>query len=345
MGLNRYYDKKYLDMAGVSTPRTIEEFYEFAMYISQVDLDGNGKNDTYAVEYTEHSWLNDLRDIFRAFGCFSYGQSPIAYNPLKGMYENCIFNENFIEAMTFVKLLNDEGVLINITTNLSYGAETMSYETASTIRLNPEYNYSEGMALGNYLLGLNSEKLVENRGNGTCFAVLEGTTGVSEGMNAFLSMLMNSPNGYMDFSYGVEGVHYTEDAEFYNVKTTDEAGNFSLKRLSMYIRLEDMGFSNKRVIYDGADNQSEYADVLSELEIAREEALPISDAVIYTIPLNGFDSQLDVLRSTTYGPTRDLIKSILSVNVPIETAIESYRKRLSGLKVFDKIDEMNMNLN
>jgi len=264
------------------------------------------------------------------------------------MYENCIFNENFIDAISYIKLLKDEGVIFDRRPATISGGEELKLkpeQVGATARLNSEYEFYGGISIGMYLSGINTENIVENSRRGICFAVLRGTDRVSDKMNGFLNLLMSDPNSYMDFYYGIQDVHYTEETDYFNIKTQDDAGNNIHKGLSIHIGLNDMGFSEKYALYNGVDFRLKFADLTAQLEEARSDIEEIDDAVRYTIPLYGYDSRLDILREKTYSPTRDFCRSVLSSNVPIETAIESYRKKLEVLKVFDIIDEMNMDLN
>ena len=190
----RYYSKGYLERAELDTPKTVEEFYEYAMFVAQNNEEGNSKNNVYVGEYADYSWLIDFDDIFKAFGCYSFGQSPLAYNPQKEKYEICIFNENFNDAISYIKLLNDEGAFFNRRpteiSGVSQGLTLESHQVAATTRLSSDYSFDGGISIGNYLTGINTEFIVENRTGSNCFAVLRGTKEVPKKLNDFFNMLL-----------------------------------------------------------------------------------------------------------------------------------------------------------
>ena len=115
--------------------------------------------------------------------------------------------------------------------------------------------------------------------------------------------------------------------------------------MEINIRLSDMGFSEKYVVLNGVDFRIENAEYYEMFTKAHDDKEEISVDVRYIVPFNVNDSRLDDMRDKTYGPTRDLIRAIISGNKEIEDAIEEYRIRLNGLKISDTIDAMNADLN
>ncbi len=130
----RTYNKEWLDVIGVPVPETIDEFYDYAMYVAYGDPDGNGINDTYIAEYSDRNLFRAFSDVFKAFGCYPFNSLSIAYNPLKLCVEDFVATGNFVEAMEYIRAMKDEGLIIN--SESAWG----NYKVASSMDYGePEY--------------------------------------------------------------------------------------------------------------------------------------------------------------------------------------------------------------
>lgn len=339
--LYRYYNKAWLDDAGLNTPKTVDDFYEYAMFIADYDPDGSGEK-LYAAECSDYSVLHDLGDIFRAYGCYPYHFGPIGYNPLKGKFENLVFNENFPEAMSLIMNLQEQDLLISRFQDTGY-VEPSQYKTGSTRSFVPDNDFEE-LAYGFCLTGINDKQLLENVGMISCLAVLKGTDNAAVKLNSFFEMLRSDPNSRMDFIFGIENVSYTENENSFTVNTLDENGNRNMQMPGLLIGLDNLGFSTKNVTYSHWENMGITEEFNQMRAKAIEEAGTPDESLLYTVPLSGYDKNLEIVNSTVRSATDLLFKSILNDGIPIETAIEQYRTRLGNMDVNDLIDEMNSKL-
>lgn len=202
----RTYDKDVLDELNIPVPTTLEEFYQLAKIIKYEYQADNGK-DTYIATYNAKNCQEDLTDIFMAFGCYfnlDFYCTSIAYNPITMQIEDAAQSENFKQAVSYIKLLIDEGLI--------YESSSESY----TDNINVVSYYKERNSIGFsnneyglYLEGTNDKYLVY------CNDVISGIAferSVNEDLGIikiFENEIYTEEKARLFFTYGFEGENYS----------------------------------------------------------------------------------------------------------------------------------------
>ena len=339
----RTYNKEWLDKAGMSIPVNIEEFFNYAKYVAYEDPDGNGIDDTYILEYTSNQLMHSFTDIFRAFGCYPDGRKPIAYNPLSQSFEHLVFNEKFIEAMEFIKLLSDEGLIIKSDENY-YNTKQSSYKVASAYNSTLPYNYVNDRTYGFYIQGLNETMLIEERLPEYCIVALKNTSDVLEKIDDFYRMIFGSPESTIDLMIGIEGQDYIDQGNYFEVMY-DPLSGVNNDIIRIYTDFQSGTFDYKPMIQYNNEMSVSRVKELRALNKEKGEAdleasKYLSTNLSYRIDFNTFNYEINEL-TFSRGPLDKLFTDILELNIPIEEATAEYRAYFLRVGIIEKLDEIN----
>jgi len=328
MADKRTYNKEWLDKSEASLPENIDEFYDYAMYVAYGDPDGNGVNDTYIAEYTAGTLFFDFSDVFKAFGCYQSHGSAVGYNPLNMNFENFITDGNFIEAMTYIKALDDQGLIINSET------AKHEYQVASSMDIwTPGSDVEK--AYGYYLTGPNEKRLIEERYPELCIAVLKQTDKPSDKLDAFYNIIYSALESSMDFAFGIKDEDYFDMIDYYRVRVV--SGDVQEQRthdIGLYTDLNRPPLDVKPIVRSNdpiaKTAVEEQMAALVDSRAADEGAYRyLGTDLSYRI---GFDVY-DVTTETPGYIQKDwlmMINDILIEDVPIEEAVTEYRKSVEN---------------
>jgi hypothetical protein len=342
---HRHYNHDVLKKAGMDAPETIDDFKELAMFLLDNDENNDGMPDTYLAEYRSNISFMGFEDILAAYGCYTDVTSLFAYNPEKGIYEICAFNENFNDAMGFVKYLKDNDLLIDTFIEHDFDSNEIlkispdQFVTASTRYPSKEYD-SEGWVKKNYLMGIQTESLIEAEPYSSCFAVLNGTGNPGELAQNFITLLESDPNSCADFYFGAEGISYVEHEDYLELLDGDNGISSKQKILGIRIVYKSLGFGEKPWI-STSTTYEERSEGLSWYENNVEQPGEVPDELLYSRNLNQIHPDYQKIRTGVLKESKELFVDIMENNIPIEDAVESFRIRLEDLDIFDAIDEMN----
>ena len=334
----RFYNKKWLEKAGVEIPKTLDEFYSYAKYVAENDPDANGINDTY-IDIIDMNNITEitrsLSDIWTAFGCY-FDMGPISYNPETGIIEDFILNESFISAVAYIKNLVDEGfIFLDYSSNSD---ETLSYNLASSgISQIDKTLGVDGFSIGHYLSGVNDSFLIKVNSPGTSLAVLKNTENPKKQVEALLEILKNGTDSYMDFFAGIEGIQYKKDGENYEILFPE---NETIPKI-IFMDLTLEGFESENIMAAFESNEEEilYQQLHKQAKREANEKLP-SD-LAYTIPFDSYSSSLIYLNSDAFGAMEKLLIAIFIENKDIQDAVDEYRKDVESEGIPGKIDFLN----
>ncbi|MBN2851438.1 MAG: extracellular solute-binding protein [Clostridia bacterium] len=213
----RTYNKEVLEELNAKVPATIEEFYQLAKKIGEKNRNSDRK--TYIATFNNIYILDDLADIFIAFGLYpnkkllSYADSSIGLNPTTNQFEYMMNNENLEEALEFIKLLYDEGLLYESSTNnYTDDVDIVSY-------LSDKNNFSyEKNSYGFYLEGTNKNQLIYCSDSVEGFSFLKNTEDTEAIISLFENKIFPDTKAQLSFQYGIEGDAYyiTDDVLYIN---------------------------------------------------------------------------------------------------------------------------------
>ncbi len=339
----RTYNKEWLDKSGMSVPENIEEFFEYAKYVAYEDPDGNGIDDTYILEYAHNQILYSLTDIFRAFGCYPDRLNPTAYNPLSQSFENLVFSENFIEAMEFIKLLSDEGLIVQSDEN-NYNTKQSSYKVASAYNSTLPYNYVNERTYGYYLQGPNESMLIEERLPEYCIVALKNTSDVLEKIDDFYKMIFSSPESSIDLLIGIEGKDYVDQGSYFEVMYDPwEGDDNSIIRIYSDFQMDTFDYK-PMIQYNNEMSVSRVKELRALNKEKGEADLGVTEylgtKMSYKIDFNTFNYEVYEL-TLSKGRLDKLFTDILELNIPIEDATADYRTYFLRLGIIEKLDEIN----
>jgi len=343
----RVYNGDWLEQLGQDIPKSLDEFLVYAEYVKNSDPDGNGKNDSYIQTYQEELFLLEFMDIFKAFGCYSGIASPIGYNPQLGKYENLIFNDGFIEAMIFIRGLQEDGY-IKRTMASGQDRKNQDFYVASSFM----YQYMElkkcsMMIPGYYLLGPNEIQLIKSTAPAGCFAILQGTDKAAEKVEAIINILQNNTDAYMDFNFGIKGRTYQDNGDSYVFKFYNDDGTV-VPSIRIDTDIELLNSEKKPYRYEAIRDEM-------NIIISIDEAKVWDEFVTGAKKYNGTDlaysishiescNAIDVLNARIRDVSKELYISILEENVAITDAILNYHTKLDNMGILDELEEINFSL-
>lgn len=339
----RTYNKEWLEKSKMSVPENLEEFFNYAKYVAYEDPDGNGIDDTYILEYSHNQILNSFMDIFRAFGCYPDRSNPTSYNPMKRSFENIVFNENFIEAMSFIKLLSDEGLIVQSNLNY-YNTKQSSYKVASSYGGTLPYDYVNERTYGYFLKGPNEYMLIEEKTPEYCIAVLKDTDKVFYKINEFYKMIFNSPESSLDLYIGVENKDYFDRGNCFEVMYNPYSGiTNDIIRISSDFQWGILDY--KPMITSDSGIALSRIKELRTLNKEKNEADAgandyLGTQLSYRIDFNTFTYEVNEL-IWYKGPLEEMFNDILKLDMPIEEAIQKYRIIMERIGDIAKLDEIN----
>ncbi len=341
----RTYNYEWIKKWGKGQPVTIDEYLEFAYYIKDNDLDENGVRDSYVSAFYGMSLFHEFEDIFKAFGCYVSGSGAIEYNPLKDKYEIVLLNENFEEAITFIKFLYDEGLIIESEKVLSDRFDE-PYNVASAVSTTPLQKY-ESLTTGYYLTGSNTTDLIRYGGSNACLAVLAGTEDIPEKIEYLFSKLSESQECVMDFSWGIEGKSYIAHDGYYTCYYEDDNEN-STPRIGINTYIKSDNYIEKPIIQkihskDITDEYIEsYVKSIKTLQAVRPDFSNLyKDEKAYTVNYLQYSPIIKEIESEILVLTRETITAMLKGIVTIEEGLAQYRKNIEELGIIERMNEVN----
>jgi ABC-type glycerol-3-phosphate transport system substrate-binding protein len=329
----RIFDKDMLDAAGVEVPQTIEELYEYAKVVTREDFDGNGVNDTYLFEFILNGRfhlfegseyvISSFDDIFRAFGCYGSIGEPIQYNPYSNKFENFVNKENFVEAMTFIKLLFDENLIIE------WSYTDNEYNTSSMHSMQSTVTYSNN-AYSFYISGLNEKYLIPEKYQCLAVAVLSDTENPRDKLADFLDLAVGNTDGYVDLVYGFENKNYEDRITYYSL-----LGDYMdiLNRADIDIYVNIGGINEIKPVYPGGNHiiaEKIKARYEEDNRIKEELAVNFGSSLSYYVPFDRIRIEVEELNAALFSDTAELFRKILYDDADISAAVDDYIARTNS---------------
>ncbi len=209
----RRYNNEWLKQLKFETPKTIADFEKLGRIIKENGF-GDSKKDTYLfdIRYPHKFTCYELMDIFIAFGCYPnmMGLSNVSYNNTKGNYEDIVFTEEFTQALTYIRFLIEEDLVI-YTENMSQHDIHENYDFISGNNI----EHKSEIEVGFYLSGNNTKNLLFENIYLNGVAVLKNTKNVKEKIEFFTKRAFVDEEIRTALNHGVSGYHYDEFETYY----------------------------------------------------------------------------------------------------------------------------------
>jgi hypothetical protein len=332
---------------GDTAPQTIDELYDFALFVRDDDPDGNGKNDTYLQIVDNSNFTYELFDVFQAFGCYFRGSFPIVYNPQKGIYENAVLTEGFSEAMEFLKVLKDEDMLMFSETDIN-DLQDIPYKIASA---NGAFisvlGDCKNMVPGYYLKGTNKTDLIRTGVTSNCLMVLKGTENVPEKIEYLLMKLKDNPDCKVDLQCGIKDTSYKEFENYYSFYYRDENQGM-IPKTGIFTSF-DFGNAEKPIVTAISEdelNPVERVESLALWDFFKDSDIEALDSELaFSVSHLVLDNDIDYLNRKLLGDMRTLVESIMSGTATIEDAVADFKTAAEKYHASEIIAEVNDRLN
>lgn len=337
---SRVYNIEWLNDANIDIPESIDEFYEYAKIVATRDPDGDGLKNSYITWFNPISLAKDFADVYRAFGCYSSSYfRPIAYNPLKGIYEIPALNENFDELMEFLKKLKDERLIVNTTGIDMSDYKNKSFKIASTYSSGVINKEDEVFSFG--LRGTNEKYLIP-RNSLAGLAVLKDTDEVSSQINGFVNKLVLNEDIKYDMLYGILGEDYFDMGEHYEAYRDNDHSLYS-SRIGISTSFNSANKDVKPLFsYKDRESAEVKREVYQQLPIKVDSSTIYDTDIFYSVPYKKtYNSEIEKLNMEINGLMGILYSEIFDNNVPINEAIEKFCEEAENLGVIAELAKIN----
>jgi hypothetical protein len=252
-------------------------------------------------------------------------------------FENMILSENFIEAMTFLKAMKDQGFIV-------HEDEVAGEYKVASARGNALYKNTEEKVYGYFLTGINDRMLIEQKYTEHCMVVLKHTDSVAEKLNRFYGMIYGNTNSYMDFAFGIKGEDYFDLVDHYKVEYK-YVQNENINAIGIFIDLNRVDIATKPVINSSSDVSRQMIEsrlkAISEQRKAGEGAKKyINTDLAYSIDFDIYDYEAAKVMGHN-GNIRKLITDIMTDNIPIENAVAEYKQSMELIGFLEDLERIN----
>ncbi len=360
----RGYRSDWLENVGLTTPNTIDEFYEVLMAFTYNDPDQNTINDTHGFNA---SHLICFQDIFDSFGVplgkkeryASYWSLSFSYDSKTNQYFDPFKDKNMVAALEWLRQCDENQFMIgdylhnsqynsNGRTNSDQnivGSNYSSYYHLDKIGNDNGFYYNYTIVL-KHICETHLYQIVPEEQH--CYVLGVNNTNQIASVNWFLDTFYGSKQGYLDGKYGVEkqddstdfsyeiinnDIHITSELQFPRIFIVNH--QYNLNELYKNNSGEywertpsDLYKEEQRLYYEGLQN--DIITIIPYMDVLKKET--------YLRSLGNYEG----IRSNDYNLLiiNTIVQSI-SGNVTIEEALENYHKKAKIFGIDEAIDYVN----
>ena len=343
----RYYNEVTLNTLNLSVPNTINEFYDYLIKAKNLYSD----DDTYyPMVIMNHRFASSVSDIARAFGVYfnDYFNSSVSFNPQTDSIEDAIFSEQITELISFIRQLQINGLLrtygrynrIN-----PFSDELLDTYITNLDRVNKnfasEYNFVYSKSIngfidylfadksyesinGYYLTGNNDKNVCEIHSDMGFYVFPRNIDNIDGVIDTFNSLFSN-PDNYMDFKYGIIGEDYRIVND--NIVTIN----------SSHSRSADLEL---KLISDPYKHDSSYVPESIQI-IEKIDSYSAYERNVFN-HMNTYSS-VPLYNIFSFNKNEGL-EAIFNPDIPIQDAIEYYKRLVIKSGRINTINELNKQL-
>lgn len=228
-----YYRKDWLDAVGMQEPKTIDDFYNLLKAFKEKDPDKNGKNDTYGMVLVKWTggWASGFDTIKLWFGApnkwgikdgklvpeHQYEEYVEGLKFMKKLYDEKLINSDFavFDSAKWVDPLvnNQAGVIVDVIDGGVRADDKIHAALVKEGKDNPDIHYID---VSSGVLGKDGKlHTLPTSGYSGMLSIPKSSVKTEAELKRVLTFIdrLNDPELQTMLSYGLEGKHYTVDAE------------------------------------------------------------------------------------------------------------------------------------
>lgn len=334
----RSYNANWLATLNANVPSTIDEFTELAIKIRDSSIGSNYREAYIADFYSYYSFIWQFFDVFLAFGCRPSMQSiNISYIEEKNEYEDMALTNNFREALTYLKYLEENDLIIN-TVGLSSEEKEEKYDIGWTVE--------DPLEIGLYLAGESKTRLLCESIYPGGFAVLKDCKAVNEKLSFLINRVYIDEDILESINYGVRGYNFDENDDYYYYLRNDDNSWRPFQRMHVNIindiRESKPIYFTQEEYLDNKENydilfekQTTYSDLINSLKSTNPEIIYKSDTN-KELPID-----LDDVTEAINDSFNKLIQNVFKENLTVDEAIDIYQHSYITNGYKEYFDELN----
>lgn len=328
----------------------------------------NSNTNRYFSIFETTSILTEFRDIFLSYGMYPTYDYPIGYNAIINKYEDLTLNDNFHEAIQFIKHLYDQGYIIEkskLLENISNDGNPFELEL-------DKFEYSKYSFMGDTVYDDYTVSFLDNNYNqlkyidtnllGGSIVVLKNTIQPVNTLKKFIDLFYNTEKGRYSLTFGIENYNYYDtESILYIINNTssynshDEANktqDYTQGITENNVIIKPFGFTFIDVYNLKPLAYIESEENISSESITPEDILDYSsitatdrfnkygiDSLLYSSHLSHnvpYDSSISKAFNT-------LIYNIIVLGNNISTEISSYKSKVNSIEI-TLLEQMNLEL-
>jgi len=229
------FRKDWLDKTGLSTPKTVDDFYKMLKAFKEQDPDGNNKPDTYGMVLVKWTgqWASGFDIIKLWFG------SPNKWGERDGKLVPEQLTPEYLDALEFMKKLYDEklinqdfavfdsakwndpvvnnqaGVIVDVADNAARLDDKIHAALAAGGKDNPDVHYID--VIGGVTGSDGALHALPTSGFAGMLAFPKSSVKTEDELKRVLAFIdkLNEPEMQTLLNSGLEGMHYTLEGEYF----------------------------------------------------------------------------------------------------------------------------------
>ncbi len=331
--LPRFYNKTYLEQLQLEVPKTIDELTNFLIEAKPIC------SEPAPMVINERYFLHQTTDIFRAFNVYpsSINESMMSYNPNTSSYEDAVFAPDFRDVILYLEMLQENKLITCISES---GTKYFGNPENLATEYNSIYHYSDPSIIyygeptfdyerGYYLLGRNSENLIEIREQLSFFMFPKGIDNI-EGTIKLFNDIFTNEEYYYDLRYGIEGKDYwIENDKLLTNGQIDSRKYVDINTIKSFYNDKIMDYPTKTIMSDLPHTMFFEGNLLTDI-IPLARSLNISN-----------EDKLNSLWGKSASGTVRAFTDIYDFR-SVDEKIEKYQtwfKQIGGCEIIEEINE------
>ncbi|MBN2852003.1 MAG: hypothetical protein JXQ23_04630 [Clostridia bacterium] len=327
----RYYNENYLKELSLNVPTNVSEFYDYLLATRKMN---SYDESFYPFIANSNNIIRNTADLFRSSGVYfnSEKNNTIAYNPLTKSIEDGMFSENSLEAIQYIRFLQENKVFsifdsngtnfdkIPYNINKNYATEYyIIYSYSGDPGRNDKYEDPVYLTRTGYFLeGNNKERLMEVNKDISFYVFPAGISNLAGKMELFNTIFTDNQY-YYDLKYGIKNIDYEIQDHNLTINMPSYGAMLDLELMTGFKDPGATSFMESVQVIDQADEP-----LLYDVSYIHHEILKLG----FTPTINNeFD---------------DIIKRMFNTRNSLEDEVAAYKelfRKSGGIEYIDLLNE------